>query len=334
LKILVTGIAGFAGGHLAQYLHGLEGQEVVGLSLPEPPERFSRLFEGEPPRVHYEDITGEARLGAILAEERPDAVMHLAAHAQVAGAWGQGRQIMENNAVATQVLMQAIHDNCPGARVLLVGSGDVYGHVEEDELPLAEDRPPRPNNPYSVSKLAQEFIALQYHHAFGMEVVAARPFNHIGPRQLGDFITPAVARQLAEIEAGLKEPVIEVGNLDSRRDFLDVRDVVRAYHAILERGTPGEVYNVCSGQARVIRDIVTTLVDLSDARPELRQDPNRMRPSDTPVVIGDNAKLMALEWWKPRIDFRQSLGDVLEFWRGEAAGRAAANETGRHRHPG
>ncbi|MHB0914998.1 MAG: GDP-mannose 4,6-dehydratase [Thermoleophilia bacterium] len=326
MKILVTGIAGFAGGHLAQYLSGIDGCEVVGLSLPEPVDRFSGLFAGEPPRVYYDDITDAARLGAILADEQPDAVMHLAAHAQVAGAWKQARQVMENNAVATQVLMQAIRDHCPGARVMLVGSGDVYGHVGEEDLPLPESRTPRPNNPYSVSKVAQEFIALQYHYAFGMEVVVARPFNHIGPRQVGDFITPSVARQLAEIEAGSRDPVIAVGNLDSRRDFLDVRDVIRAYYAILDRGKPGEVYNVCSGKAQVIRDIVTTLVDLSTADPELKQDPSRMRPSDTPVVIGDNSKLLALGSWKPEIDIRQSLGDVLEFWRGEAAASPAADE--------
>lgn len=326
MKVLVTGIAGFAGGHLAQYLRDIDGCEVIGLSLPEPVDRFSGLFEGEPPRVYYDDITDADGLGAILADEQPDAIMHLAAHAQVAGAWKQARQVMENNAVATQVLMQAIRDNCPEARVMLVGSGDVYGHVSEADLPLAESRTPRPNNPYSVSKVAQELIALQYYYAYGMEVVVARPFNHIGPRQMGDFITPAVARQLAEIEAGLKEPAIAIGNLESRRDFLDVRDVVRAYYAILDRGKPGEVYNVCSGKAQVIRDIVTTLIDLSTADPELRQDPSKMRPSDTPVVIGDNSKLLALGGWEPEIDIRQSLGDVLDFWRGVAAVDSAADD--------
>lgn len=326
MKILVTGIAGFAGGHLAQYLEAMEGCEVVGFSLPEPVDRFSGLFAGEPPRVYYEDITDEDRLGSILAGEAPDAVMHLAAHALVAGAWVQGRQIMENNVVATQVLMQSIRENCPEARVLLVGSGDIYGHVNEADLPLGEDRPPRPNNPYSVSKAAQELVALQYCHAFGTEVVVARPFNHIGPRQRGDFITPEVARQLAEIEAGIKEPVIEIGNLDSSRDFLDVRDVVRAYYAILDRGTPGEVYNVCSGKAWVIRDIVATLVELSDAEPELRQDPDRMRPSDTPVIVGDNGRLLSLGNWTPEIDIRRSLADVLDYWRGEAALKAAAGD--------
>lgn len=325
MKILVTGIAGFAGGHLAQYLHGLAGCEVIGLSLPEPVDHFSGLFDGKPPRVYYEDVTDEGKLGALLAEEQPDAVMHLAAHAQVAGAWSQGRQIMENNAVATQVLMQSLRDNCPGARVMLVGSGDVYGRVEEQDLPLGEDRALRPNNPYAVSKVAQEFIALQYFHAFGTEVVVARPFNHVGPRQRGDFITPEVARQLAEIEAGLKKPVIEIGNLDSRRDFLDVRDVVRAYYAILDRGVPGEVYNVCSGKTQVIRDIVNTLVDLSTIYPELRQDPSRMRPSDTPVIIGDNSKLLSLGGWEPQVSIRQSLADVLDYWRRMVAVKPAAD---------
>jgi GDP-4-dehydro-6-deoxy-D-mannose reductase len=323
VKVLITGIAGFAGGHLAQHLVSRTEHVVIGFSLPEPVDRFSGLFNGEPPMVYYADITNEERLGEILDHEQPDAVMHLAAHALVAGAWEQAAQIMENNAVATQILMQSLSERCPDARIMLVGSGDVYGHVNEEQLPLAESGRLSPNNPYSVSKLAQEYIALQYHAAFDTEVVVARPFNHIGPRQMGDFIVPVVAKQIAEIEAGIVDPVIKIGNLESKRDFLDVRDVVEAYLVILDRGVPGEVYNVCSGKARAIRDIVTTLVDLSTMDPELKQDPARMRPSDTPVSYGDNTKLISLGW-KQELELRQSLEDVLDFWRGVVADELSA----------
>jgi GDP-4-dehydro-6-deoxy-D-mannose reductase len=156
-----------------------------------------------------------------------------------------------------------------------------------------------------------------------MEVVAARPFNHIGPRQTGDFIAATVARQLAEIEAEAKEPVLELGNLDSQRDFLDVRDVVRAYQVILDAGTPGVTYNVCSGEPRFIKEIVAMLLELSSLAPELKQDPSRMRPSDTPVVYGDNSRLTGLGW-KPEVDIRQSLEDVLDYWRQVVAVEAAA----------
>ena len=169
----------------------------------------------------------------MIEQEQPDAVVHLAARAQVAGAWQEAPAILETNIVCTQVLMQTLHEKAPDARILIISSSEVYGKVDQDRLPADETSPLRPNNPYSVSKVAQEFVALQYFEAFGAEVVIARPFNHIGPRQVGNFVVPSFARQIAEMEAGLREPVLRVGNLESQRDFTDVRDIVRAYHLLL-----------------------------------------------------------------------------------------------------
>lgn len=324
MKFFITGISGFVGGHLAQYLLNETNHEVAGCSLNGPSAEFSMLFDDAAPRVHGIDIADDA-IGGILAREQPDALVHLAAHAQVAGSWQHAAGIIEKNAVATQVLMEAVRENIPEARILQISSGDVYGSADADDMPLRESTMPRPNNPYSVSKLAQEFIALQYHSAFDMAVIAARPFNHIGPRQTGDFITPSVARQLARIEAGLQEPVIAVGNLDSRRDFLDVRDVVRAYVAIIEKGGGGELYNVCSGVPRSVSDIVSILLELSSSEVELRQDPDRMRPSDSPVLFGDASRLESLGW-SPGIELWQSLSDILAYWRRRVALEAAAGK--------
>jgi GDP-4-dehydro-6-deoxy-D-mannose reductase len=324
VKILITGIAGFAGSHLTQFLQQLGGYELVGLSLPGPIEDFNRTIGSDAPGVYECDLTDGRQIADIVSAEKPDGVMHLAAYAQVAGSWDNAAAIMEANAVGTQTLMRAVREFTPEARVLLISSGDVYGAVDPESLPLSEDYRLEPNNPYSVSKLAQEYIVRQYHAAFGMEIVTARPFNHIGPRQMGDFIAPVIAKQLAEMEAGLKDPVLELGNLDARRDFLDVRDVVRAYHAIFDKGEAGTAYNVCSGEARQIRDIMTQLVELSDAEPELRRDPKRMRPSDTPVVVGDNTRLRSLGNWQQQYDLKQSLQDVLDYWREQVAARSAA----------
>jgi len=315
VKILITGITGFAGSHLSHYLSSIEGVKVAGLDLAAAGDAFLDLFPGKPPAVHCCDLADADSLSQVVKRERPDAVVHLAARAQVAGAWQSAPAILQTNIVCTQVLMQTLHELVPGARVLLVSSSEVYGKVDQDRLPADESSPLKPNNPYSVSKVAQEYDALQYFEAFGAPVIIARPFNHIGPRQVGNFVVPAFARQLAEIEAGVREPVMQVGNLDSRRDFTDVRDIVRAYNLLLTRGEPGESYNIASGSALTIREILERLLELSTAKPEIENIPELMRPSDTPVVVGDAGKLRSLGDWQPRVAIEQSLADTLEYWR-------------------
>lgn len=320
MKILITGIRGFAGSHLTEYLHSLGGIAVAGLDLAPWPEDGEA---GERPQIHCCDLGDAAAVAAALEKEQPDAVIHLAARAQVAGAWENSASIMQTNVVCTQTLMEVIHEKAPQARVLLISSSEVYGKASPAEMPFTEESHLRPGNPYSTSKMAQEFIGLQYHEAFGAPVVIARPFNHIGPGQVGDFAVASFARQIAEIEAGLREPVMRVGNLESARDFTDVRDIVKAYHLILTAGRPGERYNVCSGAARRISEVLEMLIGLARVKPEVQPIPELMRPSDTPLVIGDSSRLRELGHWQPEIPIEKSLADALDFWRGQVSGRQA-----------
>lgn len=317
MKILITGINGFAGSHLTEYLRELPDVVVAGLDVASPPEDFVERFGADAPPVHCCDLGDSDRVSAIIEDEQPDALIHLAARAQVAGAWENSAAIMETNIVCTQTLLQAMHEKAPGARILLISSSEVYGKATPDELPMRETSPLRPNNPYSTSKLAQEFLGLQYFNAFATEVLIARPFNHIGPRQVGNFVVASFARQIAEMEAGVKEPVLRVGNLESSRDFTDVRDIVQAYHLILMQGKPGEVYNVASGIPRRISDILDMLLAQARIKPGIEPVPELMRPSDTPVVAGDSSKLKSLGRWEPSVPLEKSLGDALDYWRSQ-----------------
>ncbi|MHB0866937.1 MAG: GDP-mannose 4,6-dehydratase [Thermoleophilia bacterium] len=315
MKVFITGINGFAGSHLTRYLLDIGGISVTGLDLSAPPEALTSEFGRQVPVVHCCDLGDTAAVAAALEQEQPDAVIHLAARAQVAGAWENASAIMEANVVGTQALMQSLHAKAPKARVLMISSSEVYGKAAPDEMPMTETSHLRPGNPYSVSKIAQEFVGLQYREAFGMEVVVARPFNHIGPRQVGNFVVAAFARQIAEIEAGQRQPVLRVGNLESSRDFTDVRDIVAGYYLLLTQGVPGECYNVASGKSHPISEILDILLSLARVQPEIEPIPELMRPSDTPIVIGDASKLRELGDWQPRIPLEQSLTDTLNYWR-------------------
>lgn len=315
MKVFITGINGFAGSHLTQYLLGIDGISVTGLDMSAAPEALSSQFGERAPVVHCCDLGDVAAVAAAIEQEQPDAVIHLAARAQVAGAWDNASAIMETNVVCTQALMQSLHEKAPRARVLLISSSEVYGKAAPDEMPLTEKSRLRPGNPYSASKAAQEFVGLQYLEAFGMEVVIARPFNHIGPGQVGNFVVAAFARQIAEIEAGQREPVLRVGNLESARDFTDVRDIVAGYYLILTQGVPGECYNVASGRSHLISEILDILLALALVQPRIEPIPELMRPSDTPLVVGDAAKLRALGDWQPRVPLKKSLTDALNYWR-------------------
>jgi GDP-4-dehydro-6-deoxy-D-mannose reductase len=309
LRALITGIGGFAGSHLAEFLHARGDVEIHG-AVYLPNERIA-----VPATAYRGDLLDREYVRSMVEAVRPDLVFHLAAQASVAAAWADPGATINNNVAAEANLLDAVAKSAPQARVLVVGSAETYGIVRPDELPLTERQPFRPNNPYAVSKIAQEMLGYQYSVSPGLRVVLARPFNHIGPRQRPDFVAAAFARQVALAEAGQIEPVIRVGNLDARRDFLDVRDVVRAYYLMLTAGSSGEAYNIASGRAVAIREMLDILLSLSRRPLRVESDPARARPSDIPELRGDATKLREATGWRPDYTLEQSLRDTLDFWR-------------------
>jgi GDP-4-dehydro-6-deoxy-D-mannose reductase len=222
---------------------------------------------------------------------------------------------LENNIRGQLNLLEACVKLSLSPRFIVIGSSEEYGRARAEELPLREDHPLRPENPYSVSKVAQDVMGYQYFISYGIPVIRMRPFNHVGPAQSARFVLPAFAQQVAKIEAGLQEPVMRVGNLEPARDFTDVRDVVRAYHLALQDAVPGEVYNLASGQPRTIRSLVDALLALVPVSVRVEVDPDRYRPADVPVIYGSAEKFRQATGWTPQIPFEQTVRDVLDAWR-------------------
>ncbi len=313
MRALITGVGGFAGGHLARYLCRHTDLTVFGSVFFEP-ERYTHLHELGL-TLRRVDLRDEHAVEELLDEAAPDMIFHLAAQAFVPESWDDPWGTLENNIRAQLNILHTLARLDARPRVLVIGSADQYGAIRPDEVPVDESHPFRPDSPYSVSKIAQDMLGLQYYLSHGIPVVRVRPFNHIGPGQNKRFVAPAFASQIAAIEAGKADPVVYVGNLEARRDFTDVRDVVRAYYLALTRGRPGEVYNIGSGKAHSVRELLDLLLSLSPVAIEVRQDPARMRPVDVPVVICDAGKLRRDTGWEPAIPFEQSLRDVLAEWR-------------------
>lgn len=313
-RAFITGIAGFAGSHLAEHLLAM-GYEVSGASLP---AGGTHNIDHIADRIglHMGDLADADWVRRVLAEVQPGYVFHLAAQAAVTAAWAAPGETLVNNMLGQLNLLEAMRALGIAPRLLIVGSADEYGLVQPDELPIRETNPLRPNNPYAVSKITQDYLGYQYYLSHGLPVVRVRPFNHIGPRQGPGFVVPDFARQIAEAEAGLRPPVLQVGNLAARRDFSDVRDIVRGYALALELGEPGEVYNLGSEQAHSIREVLDALLALSRTPLRVEPDPARMRPSDIPIVVSDCSKFRARTGWRPTYDLQTSLRDVLEHWRG------------------
>lgn len=315
MRVLVTGAAGFVGSWLVRGLVA-DGHVVIaagqqGHAFPD--DRGGAEWVGM-------DMASDESVRETVARAAPEAVFHLAGQASVGDSFRDPLGTWDVNATGTLRIASALPR---GARLLLVSSAEAYGAVPEDEQPIGEDRPLRPCNPYAASKAAAEMAALQAGGPGGVDIVVARSFNHTGPGQDTRFALSSFARQLALIRAGDAEPVLRVGNLSARRDLLDVRDVVRAYVRLMERGEPGGVYNVCSGHARAMAEAVDELVEISGTRARVEVDPERVRPVDVPLLLGDNARLRALGW-APEIPFRQTLSDLLEWQAARLDTRAAA----------
>lgn len=313
MKVLITGMAGFAGSHLAELALG-EGAEVVGTVLPGAPT--DNLAAVAKDLVMFPcDLTEPGAATRMLVETRPDRVFHLAGASVVATSWAQRADVLRTNLEGTFQLLEGLRAH--PARCLLISSGEVYGAVPEREQPIPESHPASPLSPYALSKACQELYARYYAQAERLPVVIVRAFNHIGPRQGLGFVCSDIARQVAAIEKGHKPPELEIGTLTTRRDFTDVRDMVRAYWLLLQHPAPdpGAIYNAASGRAVAIQDIVAGFLDLARCPITTRPTPERVRPVDLPLLLGDATRLRALIGWRPTIPLEQSLADILADWR-------------------
>jgi GDP-4-dehydro-6-deoxy-D-mannose reductase len=307
--VLVTGAAGFAGRHLVDSL-AADDIPTIGWWNPggtPPPESASRAVRYLPV-----NILDRARVAVAIRDINPSAIYHCAGAAHLGRSWTVTTDTYELNVRGTLHVLEGARAPASAPRILIPGSATVYAPSTTE---IGEDHELRPSSPYGLSKLAQEMLARKAFNDFGQHVVVARAFNHVGPRQSHDYAASSFARQIARIEAGVAPPVVEVGNLDARRDLTDVRDTVQAYRAILERGRPGGVYNVCSGRAWSLADVLRLLVGFAGVAVEIRPSADRMRPSDTPVVVGDGSRLARELGWAPSIPFEQTLRDLLDDWR-------------------
>lgn len=312
MRCLITGVGGFVGRHLAALLVRETDWKIFGIEA-----RNGVEVQGvEISRCDLLDLESVMR---VVADQRPDVIFHLAAQAYVPTSVAAPSETLVNNTVAQINLFEACRTAGIDPVILVVGSSEVYGAVEPDESPLSERQPFRPVNPYAVSKVAQDMLGLQYFLSYGLRVVRVRPFNHIGPGQSDRFAVASFARQIAEAEAGRSEPVIRVGNLAAQRDFLDVRDVVRAYHLLMRPEFAGQVFNIASGVPRSVQEILDRLLRLTRLRMQVVEDQTRMRPSDVAIMYGDAGTLMVRTGWKPLISIDQSLEDLLNDWRARIA---------------
>lgn len=309
-RVFVTGLTGFVGRHLRALLEA-GGAEVLGTCFPEHAEEAGCVF--------YLDLRSEADVRSAVRAARPDRVVHLAALSNVKQSWARRTETLETNLMGTYHLLEAVRSEAPGARVLLVSSSDVYGIHGLRDARLREDHPTQAVSPYAATKICAEILAGFYARVEALSVVIARPFPHTGPGQGPDFVCSDWASQIARIERGAAEPVIRVGNVDVERDFLDVRDVVRAYDALLDKGRPGETYNIASGHAVSLRWILDSLLALSGRPIRVETDPDRFRKVDIPTLTGDNGKIRSETGWEPRVPLGRTLRDLLEDRRAKSA---------------
>jgi len=307
-KGLIIGAAGFVGGYLINEMYD-NGMEIYATKLPHEKLENSRA------RIYDLDIMNKRDIVTLLFEIRPDYIFHLAAQSSVGLAWKNPGLTVDVNIKGSINVMDAIRELYYKPRVLLIGSGEEYGHIQPGETPITETNPLRPGNIYAATKACQNMIGKIYSKAYDMELMMVRAFNHIGPGQASLFVVSDFCKQVAEIEKGLREPIMKVGNLAAKRDFTDVRDVVKAYVKLVQLGEAGEIYNVGSGNAKAIQDILELIVSMSKAVIKVEIDPNKLRPVDVPIIEVDITKLHQLTGWKPQIPLEQTIRETLDYWR-------------------
>lgn len=312
-KALITGITGFAGSHLVELLLK-KGFEVHGTARPRSKtENIDHLKNA----LHLwdADVLDSHSLYSVMVRVKPDLVFHLAAQSFVPTSWTSPANTLETNVVGTVHLFEAIRRAEIDAVVQIACSSEEYGLVYPNELPVKETNPLRPLSPYAVSKVAMDYLGYQYYQSYKMKIVRTRAFNHEGPRRGDVFVCSNFAKQIALIEKGKQPPVVFVGNLSTKRDFSDVRDIVKAYFLATQKCAPGEVYNISSGKAWQIRKVLEILLSFTKVKVKIKKDPSRLRPSDVPMLLGDSTKFRKKTGWKPKIPFSKTLEDLLNYWR-------------------
>ena len=314
MKALITGITGFVGSYMAEYALA-QGAEVFGSSRWRSKTENIEHLRSKITLIES-DLRDLSSVRNLLESSSPDYVVHLAAQSFVGASWQTPAETLSTNIISQVNVLEAVRGLKMSPRFLAVGSSEEYGLVFEDELPIRETNPLRPLSPYAVSKVAQDMMGYQYFRSYGLPIIRTRAFNHEGPRRGEVFVTSNFAKQVAEIEAGLRDPVLFVGDLKPRRDYSDVRDVVRGYWLLLERGEPGEVYNLCSGRSWAIQQVLDFLLDQSTVKGiGVKTDPTRLRPSDVMWLEGDASKIEKVVGWKVEIPFERTLRDLLGYWR-------------------
>ena len=339
-RVLVTGVTGFAGSHLAEYLLERGDLEVYGAcrwrsrldnlsdlarqgrlnlrgvdALVADEAQMRAMVEPGAVNLLQGDMADPYQMRTLIKVVKPDLIFHLAAQSFVPTSWSAPAETFSVNTVGQIHLFEAVRAAGIDPLIHVAGSSEEYGLVHPDEVPIKESNPLRPLSPYAVSKVAQELLAYQYHRSYGLRTVVTRGFNHTGPRHGPVLSCSSFARQIAGIEAEQVPPVLYVGDLTTKRDWVDVRDVVRGYWLALEKGVPGEVYNIGSGNTRTIQSMLDMLLAQSPASIDVRQDPARLRPSDVPILWADDAKFRTQTGWQPRIPFEQTMRDLLDYWR-------------------
>ncbi len=309
MKALIIGAAGFVGPYLAHAVKEYMHCEVVATKLPHEKVDIPEA------RVENLNILNPDEITAVLNDEKPDYIFHLAAQSSVALSWKNPALTVDVNINGALNLLNSIRGLKDQPKVLVVGSGEEYGYIKEDIVPINENADLNPGNVYAVTKATQNMMATIYSQAYGMKLVMTRSFNHIGPRQTPQFVVADFCSQVVKIEKGMQEPVINVGNLSAKRDFTDVRDVVRAYTLLIQYGKSGETYNVGSGNAQSINSILEKIISKTEKQIEVRVDEKKLRPVDVPIIEADTRKIYRDTGWKPEISLDTTIEDMLEYWR-------------------
>jgi len=315
MRVLITGITGFAGSHLADYILQNHPENKVHGTVRWRSRMENILHIKDKIELHEADLKDLVSLKKCLDEAKPDLIFHLAAQSFVPSSWRCPSETFTINAVGQINLFEAVLSLKLSPKIQVAGSSEEYGLTLPDETPMKETNPLRPLSPYAVSKVAQDLLAYQYYKSYGLRTVRTRGFNHTGPRRGEVFICSSFAKQIVEIEKKKRESIIYVGNLEAKRDFTDVRDIVRAYWLSLEKGKEGEVYNIGTGKTISMKEVLDILLSLSNTNIKIEVDPERLRPSDVPVLLSDCSKFVQLTGWEPEIPFKQSLNDLLDYWR-------------------